>query len=230
MSFSGKLLKLAVPYITAEINKPFLIEMANGSLPIEKFKYYLKVDYAYLFDFSQILALGVYKTEDLEAMNFLVRLLDNNMREIDLNSTYVKKFGISTSEMNAQKMGPIKYSYTRHELSTAQKGNLGELLAVLLPCMVGYAEVAKGLMKVNKIQPNNPYKDWFDFYTSSDYVDQGTQSLEFIDKLVKDYTNFQRGQLLESYLRSYYFEVMCWDAYYAKEDWQIKDIRYSDTK
>jgi thiaminase/transcriptional activator TenA len=219
MSFTNKLTKLAEKYIQAEIKKPFLIEMLNGNLPMDKFKYYIKVDYPYLFDFSQILALGIYKSDDLESMKLLVRLLEGNMKEMGLHESYVKKFDISPEELNKQKMGPVKYSYTRHELATGQRGLLGELLATLMPCMWGYAEIARRLVKDHPIKLDNPYKDWFDFYTSEEYEKEGIECMELIDRMALAYSDVQLKQIEESFLKSCYFEVVCWDAYYAKEEW-----------
>jgi thiaminase/transcriptional activator TenA len=221
MEFTAKLRKIAEPYISAEVNKPFLVEMSKGTLSIDKFKYYIKVDYPYLFDFSQILALGIYKSDDLDAMKLMVKLLDGNMREMGLHESYAERFGISSEELNKQKMGPIKYSYTRHELAAGQRGLLGELVVTLMPCMWGYAEIAKRLIKNTPIQPSNPYKDWFDFYTSQDFENQGKDGIELIDRLAKDYSNTQLQQMEESFLKSCYFEVVCWDAYYEKEEWKI---------
>ena len=221
MSFSKKLIKLAETYIQEEIKKPFLVEMLKGSLPMDKFQYYIKVDYPYLFDFTQILALGIYKADDLDTMNLLVKLLNGNIKEMGLNESYIKKFGISPKELHEQKIGPVKYSYTRHELATGQRGLLGELLVVLLPCQWGYGEVARRLIKVKPIQSDNPYKEWFDFYTSEEYEKQCLEWLGLIDRMVRSYSDTQLKQIEESFLKSCYFEVVCWDAYYAKENWQI---------
>lgn len=221
MDFTDRLIKLAEPYIQAEIKKPFLLEMCNGDLPLDKFKYYIKVDYPYLFDFSQILALGIYKSDELDAMKLWVQFLNENMREMELYESFVKKFGISPSELSLQKMGPVKYSYTCHELATGQRGLLGELLVVLMPCMWGYGEIATRLIKNKHVQPGNPYKDWFDFYTSEDYVNHGKDSLMFINRLAKDYSSAQLKKMEESFVKSCYFEVACWDAYYKKEDWKV---------
>jgi len=221
MSFSKRLLELAEPYIQKEVEKPFLLEMVNGNLPLDKYQYYLKVDYPYLIDFIQILGIGISKTDSPEALKLLVSFLDMTIREIGQHESFVKKFGISPEELFIQKMGPVKYSYTRHELAIGQRGLLGELLAALLPCMWGYAEIAHRLLKQNKIQQDNPYKDWFDFYLSEDYIKQGTECMEIIDNLAMEYSTVQKKKMEEIFLISCYFEVVCWDAYYIKEEWQI---------
>ncbi len=221
MTFSERLINLAEPYIQAETLKPFLQEMLIGTLPLEKYQYYMKVDYPYLFNFSQILALGVYKTEDLESMQVLVHLLDGNTKEMVHHESNVASFGITPEELLKQEMGPVKYSYTRHEMAIGQKGLLGELLAALMPCLWGYAEIACRLINQKPIKPENPYKDWFDFYTSEDFIDLGRGAFNLINRLAKKYSESQLNQIENSYLKSCYFEVICWDAYYSMEDWSI---------
>jgi thiaminase (transcriptional activator TenA) len=221
MTFSESLKNLAEPYIQAEIMKPFLREMLNGTLPLEKYQYYMKVDYPYLFNFSQILALGVYKAENLESMQLLVHLLDGNTREMAHHESNVSKFGITPEELIKQKMGPVKYSYTRHELAIGQKGLLGELLGSLMPCLWGYAEIACRLINQKPVEEDNPYKEWFDFYTSEDFINLGQGAFKLINRLTKNYTKSQLRQIEKSFLTSCYFEVACWDAYYSMEDWSI---------
>jgi len=222
MSFSKKFIKIAEPYIQEEIKKPFLLEMLNGVLPMEKFKYYMTVDYPYLFSFNKILALGIYKADDLETMKVMVRFLSGIIEEMTLHESYVEKFGISAKDLATQEMGPVKYSYTRHELATGQRGLLGELLAALLPCTWGYGEIARRLIKKQPVKDDNPYKDWFDYYASEDFASLGVECMSLIDRLVKDYSEAQKEQMEDSFLKSCYFEVVCWDAYYKMEDWQIK--------
>jgi thiaminase/transcriptional activator TenA len=118
-------------------------------------------------------------------------------------------------------MGPIKNAYAQHELTVALNGSLVELLVTLLPCMWGYAEIAKRLIKQRPIENENPYKDWLLYYTTDEYKQLGLECMNLIDKLSKKCSKAQIKRLDEYFLMSSYYEVMCWDAYYAKEDWRI---------
>ena len=68
MSFSRNLLEQAQPYIDAQIEKPFLQGMINGDLPQDRFEYWLKVDYPYLYNFLKVLSLGVVKADEIQDM------------------------------------------------------------------------------------------------------------------------------------------------------------------
>jgi len=221
MAFSDKLVELARPCIEAQLQKPFLVGIVNGDLPLDKFQYWLKVDYPYLIHYTKILALGITKADSFETMQILARLMQGTIDEMSLHESYAAKYGVSRKNLIEQKMGPVKYSYTRHELAAAYSGSLGELLAALLPCMWGYGEVARLLVNQRPIEPENPYKDWLAYYSAEEFGRLGTECLHLVDGLVPACTQGQLKKMEENYVISCHYEVMCWDAYYNKEEWVI---------
>ena len=44
-----------------EHRHPFVVELGDGTLPLEKFQWYMKQDYLYLIEFSRVIALAVAK-------------------------------------------------------------------------------------------------------------------------------------------------------------------------
>ena len=65
--------------------------------------------------------------------------------EMDLHRGYCEKFGISAAEMEAAPMAPTTHAYTRHLLNVAEVGTLADLIAGVLPCQWGYAEIGTTL-------------------------------------------------------------------------------------
>ena len=65
--------------------------------------------------------------------------------EMDLHRGYCAKFGISATEMEAAPMAPTTHAYTRHLLDVAQVGTLADIVAGVLPCQWGYAEIGTTL-------------------------------------------------------------------------------------
>ena len=45
---------------------PFVVQMADGTLPEEKFRYYMLQDYLYLRDYVKIFAAIIQKADDFE--------------------------------------------------------------------------------------------------------------------------------------------------------------------
>ena len=60
---------------------PFVVQMADGTLPKEKFRYYMVQDYLYLRDYVKIFAAILQKTDDFEQIRFLSGEMANTIDE-----------------------------------------------------------------------------------------------------------------------------------------------------
>ena len=56
------------------LSHPFVVQMADGTLPEEKFRYYMLQDYLYLRDYVKIFAAIIQKADDFEQIRFLRRI------------------------------------------------------------------------------------------------------------------------------------------------------------
>ena len=116
-NFTDILRSQAASIWEAELKHPFVLGIADGSLPKEKFKYYLCQDYLFLLDYSKVFAYGVVKSSDEATMAKFAQLLNETLNtEMDLHRGYSEKFGISPAEMEATPMAPTTHAYTRHLL------------------------------------------------------------------------------------------------------------------
>ena len=98
--FTDELKQHAAPIWEADLKHPFVRGIADGSLPTEKFKFYLIQDYLFLLDYSRVFAHGVIKAPDEATMAMFSQLLNETLNtEMDLHRGYCEKFGISAAEM-----------------------------------------------------------------------------------------------------------------------------------
>ena len=105
-------------------------------------KFYLIQDYLFLLDYSRVFAYGVIKAHDEATMAMFSQLVNETLNtEMDLHRGYCEKFGITAAEMEAAPMAPTTHAYTRHLLNVAETGTLVDLVAGVLPCQWGYAEI-----------------------------------------------------------------------------------------
>ena len=75
---------------------PFVTEMANGTLPTEKFRYYLLQDYLYLKDYVKIFAAIIQKADDFELLCFLSEEMSETIQEtMRTHVPYMKRLGIT---------------------------------------------------------------------------------------------------------------------------------------
>jgi len=221
MLFRDSLMAKARPYVQAELQKPFLLGIAKGDLSVDRFQYWLKVDYQYLIHYAKTLALGLAKADSLETVRAISRLIDDTVnKEMVLHETYAARFGVSQGQLAGQKMGPIKYSYACHELAAAHRGSLGELIAALLPCEWGYAEIGRSLAQ-KPVDPANPFRDWLALYSSDEYGETASLYWGLLDRLAPTSSDSQLRQMEDNFVTSFQYEVLCWDEYYNKGQWTI---------
>lgn len=76
MNFSDELRQAADPFWEKWHRHPFVRGIGDGTLELDKFKYWLRQDYVYLKDYARIFALGAAKARDLETMSVFANLLN----------------------------------------------------------------------------------------------------------------------------------------------------------
>ena len=220
MSFGRRLLSKAEPYMQAQIKKPFLQGLINGDLPIENFQYWLRVDYPYLHNFIKVCALGILKADEPTDVAVMLRHVERVQDEIRDHEKHAEKTGMNRDDLNAHPMGPLKYSYTRHQLASAYHGSLGDVQAAILACQWGYGEAAHRLLKEKPLQKDHRYKEWFAFHGDPHHREGLDEALDLIDRQALISTSQQRNRMEAVFIISVQHETMLWDEYYNMTVWE----------
>ena len=81
------------------VTHPFVLGLADGSLAVEKFQFYLLQDYVYLFDYAKVFAQGVVKARDPEVMRAFASYVDSILNgEMEIHKGYMARLGISEEQ------------------------------------------------------------------------------------------------------------------------------------
>ena len=149
----------------------FIAELAAGTLPEESFRHYLIQDYLFLIQFARAYALAAYKAEDVadirQAAKSLSTIVDG---ETSLHVRFCARWGIPEAEILGAPEATATMAYTRYVLERGMAGDLLDLLVALAPCVVGYAEIAQGLMAdPATVVEGNPYREWLEMYSGAEY-------------------------------------------------------------
>ena len=148
---------------------PFVKGIGDGTLPRDRFEFYLKQDYVYLIDFSRVFALASAKSPTPADMGAFAALLHATLdTEMELHRKTCAAFGIAEQELARTPKSPITSAYTDLLVRTAYEGGLADILAVLLPCACGYVEIGKRL-KSDGLPEDRHYRDWIDTYSSPEF-------------------------------------------------------------
>lgn len=219
--FTDELRRAAAPIWEADLKHPFVRGIADGTLPTEKFKFYLIQDYLFLLDYSRVFAHGVIKAHDEATMAMFAELLNETLNtEMDLHRGYCEKFGISAAEMETAPIAPTTHAYTRHILNVAESGTLAELVAGVLPCQWGYAEIGTTLAEQGG-SPAPLYQEWIDMYASPEFLALGKSLRGLLNGLTAEYSSSERERIKNCFLMSSRYEYLFWEMAYTQEEWKI---------
>lgn len=109
------------------LSHPFVVGIGDGTLPEDKFRFYIKQDYLFLIEYSRVLALAAAKAQSLNTMEKFAALLHSTLNvEMDLHRQYAKEFGISRQELQRAEIAPTVRAYTDYLLQTAFSGDRWE--------------------------------------------------------------------------------------------------------
>jgi thiaminase/transcriptional activator TenA len=198
---------------------PFVRGIGDGDLPRDRFAFYLRQDYVYLVDFAKVLSLACAKSRDLEDMGAFAGLLSATLNmEMDLHRRTCAAFGISVQDLERTRKGMITSAYTDLLVRTCYEGDLSDILAVLLPCEAGYAEIGQRLRSQGL--PEDPFcRDWISTYSSREFVDLARWVSERMDAHARDASPQRRERWFRLYEASARFEYLFFDMSWKKEEW-----------
>ena len=220
MAFSQHLLDNNREIRSLIARHPFVLGIANGTLRVEKFRFYMRQDYVFLVEYCRIWGLAVAKADNLLTMGKLAQLLHSTLEvEMALHRAYAAEFGISESELESTSAAPTTHAYTRHLLNVAWSGSLAEIVGSLLPCQWGYLELASEMAAEGKATPNNPYRKWIEAYSSPEYCDLARWLRDLFDSLTEGARPEELTKIEKEYAASSRYELMFWDMSWREESW-----------
>lgn len=215
--FSEELRAAAEPIWAAEHAHPFVRGIGDGTLPAEKFRFFIRQDYPYLIDFVRALALASARAPDRElAAHFARRARTVLEREMALHRAYAAEWGISAQELEAERMEGATRAYADFLLRTGALGSFEELAAALLPCVWGYVELGRSLAAQGR--PNDErYARWIDAYAGAELAGLCEDVRGIVDDLAQAADASTRARMHEAFLASSRYELALWDMAWRAE-------------
>ncbi|HWP60065.1 MAG TPA: thiaminase II [Candidatus Acidoferrales bacterium] len=219
--YSAQLRQRAARVWRAIERHPFLRELHAGTLPRNRFIYFILQDYVYLLDFAQVLCQGGAKSPDLETLEMFCRhALEAVEVERSFHASFGKTLGLSRRELDAVPKGPITQAYLSHLQSVARGGTLGELVAAVLPCYWIYGEVGRRLYR-NRPQRPKIYRRWIETYASESFWKLVREQIQLMDKLAAAASRDEKKQMSERFILSSRYEYLFWEQAYRLESWPL---------
>jgi len=200
---------------------PFLRELHAGTLPMERFIYFILQDYVYLLDFAQVLCQGGAKAPDLKTLEMFARHAIGAVEvERSFHASFGKSLGFTTKQLDSAVKEPITQAYIGHLQSVARSGSLGELVAAVLPCYWIYGEVGRRLYR-NRPHKPKIYREWIETYAGEAFWKPVREQIYLMDRLGASASSGEKKLMKNHFLLSSRYEFLFWEQAYRREKWPI---------
>lgn len=206
------------PLYNTILQMPFNQELMMGTLPLEKFKFYMAQDAYYLGEFGKALSMISARMEKTEHVLAFSQFASGAIVvERALHEGYFKTLGLPEN-VNPS---PSCLLYTNHLLKEAAYGNIETAVAAVLPCFWIYKKVGDYIYHNQKGIEGNPYKDWIDTYSGEDFAKSVALALEITDELAGQTSASGQEKMLQAFEMASKLEWMFWDSAYRLEKWEV---------
>jgi len=196
----------------ANFDHPFVQELGNGSLPLDKFQYYLKQDYVFLINYCKVLAIASSKSSTEEMMKKWVNLLDETLNsEMDLHRNFCSEFGIPLSQLEKTVADSSTNNYCNFLIENATQNSEKFIAVSLLPCQWGYQEIAQNFVK-NNLNPKSFHKTWIDSYASKEYQEVTKWLKNYVDEIGKNSDQNEIEKYHKLFAAGIEYEIGFWES------------------
>ncbi|MBF2036871.1 MAG: TenA family protein [Leptolyngbyaceae cyanobacterium T60_A2020_046] len=160
----------------ATLNHPFVQGIGQGTLPKNKFAYYVGQDAFFLEAFAKAYSIVAAKAPTWESFKTFHELAGGVLQELQLHESYAKTWGVTLSEVRP---GSATRRYTDFLLATAWSQGPEVTAVAMSPCMRLYAFLGQSLAASGI--PEHPYSDWIRTYSSEAFEPLAQQLEAFVD-------------------------------------------------
>lgn len=222
MRFSEQIRKDANSIWEASFKHPFVTGIADGSMPLDCFRYYVLQDSYYLSHFAKVQSLGAAKAIDLYTTQRLaIHAQGTYNAELGLHETFVKQLGITETEKDNFEPAPTAYAYTSHLYRAAYNGHLGDVIAAILPCYWLYYEIGE---RLQGFKPEEPiYLTWIEAYGGDWFRELVEEQIQRLDSIAEKVTEEDRLRMKQHFIISSQYEYSFWEMAYRQEKWPVQE-------
>ncbi len=181
MNLSQRLWQTNQDLAQACLTHPFVQGIYDGTLPKEKFAYYVGQDAFFLEAFARAYSLAAAKAPDWEGFRTFHELAGGVLNELQLHDQYAQAWGVTLA---AVQPGGTTRRYTDFLLATAWSQAVGVTAIAMSPCMRLYAFIGQSLAQ--KGIPDHVYSDWVRTYSSDDFEPLAAQLEALVDQYSLD--------------------------------------------
>jgi thiaminase/transcriptional activator TenA len=147
------------------VTHPFVVELGEGTLPVEKFRAYFLQDYVFVHDLVAMTALGLAKAPTFLAAGLLNQFLTGILNpENDLFVRAFTELGVSEAAYTAASAAPITQAFGDFMVRTGLEGSFEDIVTVLYVTEGTYLDWGTRLLEAGKSPSQAIYCEWIDLH------------------------------------------------------------------
>lgn len=211
MSWTTQIWERTLPFYNAILGLPFLSELAEGTLPAEKFSRYIAQDEIYLGRYGRLmLRLADLLDDPGEKALFQSFAKASIDSEKEMHRLLIEKGSIDCNALPS----PITTGYLSHTQAAINSGKKEIALAAILPCNWIYNRVGLDILKRAKLDAN-PYREWILEYGNEEFTAGNDLLLEMIDRWAERADTELLNQMQRAFTGAARFEYAFWNYAYT---------------
>jgi thiaminase (transcriptional activator TenA) len=179
MAVSQELWEANQDMAIASLKSGFVQGIADGTLPKQKFAYYVGQDAFFLEAFARSYSIVAAKAPDFQAFEVFHNLANGVLQELQLHQRYAASWNV---DLQSVEPGVTTRRYTDFLSAIAWSSEVGFTAIAMLPCMRLYAFLGQELARPGI--PDHPYADWIRTYSSPEFETLA----KTLEKIVDRYT------------------------------------------
>ena len=209
------------PIKAAIIQHPFIVELTDGSLPLDAFTRYLAQNYLYLNSYAKALALVSARSLDSESVEFFARRAAYAIAsEREFAADLAATIGIEIAVLRAARPSPTGVGYASFVKQAAALEPLPVALATLLPCYTVYNFVSRSL--VDRGSPDERYQRWIGMYAGEGFEEGVRGAAAACDRVSAESGERELAAMVDHARTAAMFEFAFWDSAYRADDWPLE--------
>ena len=218
MKLADRLYKTTEQLWNSYLEHPFVSGIADGSLDLDKFRFYMIQDYRYLLEYSKVFALGIVKSPREDVMrSFALMVKETLDGEMEIHKKYKSRLGITAEEVAEAKTALLNQSYTSYMLDVAFKGDALDILVAVLSCAWSYQFIGEHHADVPGALENETFGEWIEGYSCKDYRANTQDIINMVNELGDNISEEKAVYLEEVFMNCSRYEYGFWDMAYNKE-------------
>jgi len=211
--FHERLLEVNAPLLERSRNHPFVLKMADGTLPRGAFLRWLSQDYLWVRELEQFLSLLASRAPRQMRRTFFEALLTQH-GEIELFEEAALR---AQADIKGTRMGFTCHAYSSFLLATVSARSFEEALAGLYAAEFTYVDAWSHVKSLQ--EKPGPWQEFVDLWSGDGYRHWVGTLAGIVDQAAEASSSAVQQAMHDAFRIALHYELRFWNAAFEEEKW-----------